>query len=277
MSRIVDEPGVYEGISGELYHSDHDALSSSGARTLLRECPALFRWQQLHPETRDEFDFGHAAHAEVLGVGAPMVVPTDPETGEPWDRWQSNAAKAAVAEIRAAGGIPVKAETRAAVAAMADALRAHPLAGPLLTSPGRAELAGWWQDEHTGEWLRVMWDWITTDSTGRLVIVDYKTTTDASPEAAAKSSARYGYWMQDDWYRTAATALGVHPDPGFLLVMQSKTAPYLVSVHQHDPEDIAQAHQRNRDAIDLWHRCRQQDIWPAWEQVYSIEIPRWAR
>jgi hypothetical protein len=37
-----------------------------------------------------------------------------------------------------------------------------------------------------------------------------------------------------------------------------------VSVHQHDPEDIAQAHQRNRDAIDLWHRCRQQDIWPAW-------------
>ena len=181
MSRIVAEPGVYEGISGELYHSDHDALSSSGARTLLRECPALFRWQQLHPRDPRRVRLRSRRARRGARRRRTMVVPTDPETGEPWDRWQSNAAKAAVAEIRAAGGIPVKAETRATVRAMADALRAHPLAGPLLTSPGRAELAGWWQDEHTGEWLRVMWDWITTDTNNRLVIVDYKTTTDASP------------------------------------------------------------------------------------------------
>ena len=119
----------------------------------------MFRWQQLARRTRDEFDFGHAAHAEGAPASArPHGGADRPETSEPWDRWQSNAAKAAVAEIRAAGGIPVKAETRATVRAMADALRAHPLAGPLLTSPGRAELAGWWQDEHTGGWLRVMWD-----------------------------------------------------------------------------------------------------------------------
>ena len=148
---------------------------------------------------------------------------------------------------------------------MADALRAHPLAGPLLTSPGRAELAGWWQDEHTGEWLRVMWDWITTDASGRLVI-DHKTTTDASPPRRPRKSL-YPVRLLDArrLVPTAAVILGVHPDPGFLLVMQSKTALPGVGAPAR-PEDIAQAHQRNRDAIDLWHRCRQKDIWLAWSR-----------
>ena len=74
-----------------------------------------------------------------------------------------------------------------------------------------------------------------------LVIVDYKTTTDASPEAAANL---YPVRLLDarrlvpDCARSSA----LHPDPGFPLVMQSKTVPYLVSVHQHDPEGTSRRH-----------------------------------
>ena len=83
----------------------------------------------------------------------------------------------------AAGGIPVKAETRATVRAMADALRAHPLARPATAHPpSRAGNGQVVAGRAHRRWLpRSMWDWITTDASGRLVIVDYKTTTDASP------------------------------------------------------------------------------------------------
>ena len=126
----------------------------------------------------------------------------------------SNAAKAAVAEIRAAGGIG-QAETRATVRAMADGATRSPARRALLTLTGpRRAGPGGGRTSTPASGLRVMWDWITTGTNNRLVIVDYKTTTDASPGRAAKSSARYGYWMQDDWYRTAAVILGVHPTRG---------------------------------------------------------------
>ena len=55
------------------YHAD-PALSYSGMKTLL-DCPARFAWEREHgrPE-RAAYDFGHAAHQLVLGVGDPIAI-----------------------------------------------------------------------------------------------------------------------------------------------------------------------------------------------------------
>ena len=50
------------------YHA-HPAFSQSQAKVLLQS-PAKYHYRLTHPEPpRDVFDFGHAVHAKVLGVG----------------------------------------------------------------------------------------------------------------------------------------------------------------------------------------------------------------
>jgi hypothetical protein len=68
-AHVHTTPGFYDDIPEAEYHADRDSLSVSGAKVLLK-APALFKWQQDHPVHKDVFDFGSAAHALVLGVGA---------------------------------------------------------------------------------------------------------------------------------------------------------------------------------------------------------------
>src|SRR5690606_30614366 len=67
------EPGVYDNVPSEVYHSDPvpgGSLSSTGARKLATECPAAFKHWLDNPEpSKKEFDFGTAAHKVVLGDG----------------------------------------------------------------------------------------------------------------------------------------------------------------------------------------------------------------
>ncbi len=71
-------PGVYDIPEGA-YFAD-PALSCSGAKLLLPpSCPALFRYRQDHPEHKDVFDFGSAAHKMVLGAGPPIALVDAPD------------------------------------------------------------------------------------------------------------------------------------------------------------------------------------------------------
>jgi hypothetical protein len=168
---MIDQPGVYD-IPADVYHSDPVAggsLSSSGARKLLPpSCPALFRhWADEGQEHKATFDLGHAAHAEVLGVGAPLAVVDA-------DDWRTKAAKQQRDTAYAAGATPLLRNDYEQVHAMAAALRAHPVAGSLFTpGTGRAEQTLVWRDDEFGVWRRAMLDWLT-ESNGGLVVVDYK-------------------------------------------------------------------------------------------------------
>ena len=56
------------GVPEREYHAD-PAFSQSQAKVLL-DSPAKYRWQRDNPPApRDHFDFGHAVHAKVLGIG----------------------------------------------------------------------------------------------------------------------------------------------------------------------------------------------------------------
>ena len=119
---------------------------------------------------------------------------------------------------------------------------------------------------------------ITTDASGRLVIVDYETTTDASPEGGREILYRYGYWMQDELVPDCGRViLGVHLTRVPAGDTVPRLAPYLVSGAPARPRGHRAGTPAHRDAIDLWHRCRQEGHLAGVGTVYSIEIPRWAR
>lgn len=281
---VVTEPGVYT-IPEDVYHADPvpgRSLSSSGARTLLPpSCPAIFRHEQLHgrPDKRT-FDFGHAAHAKVLGVGAPIaVVQKTAKDGTKSDAgdYRTKSAQEHCEEIRAAGCTPLLAAELEQVDAMAEALLAHPVASALFDPEhGAAEQSLFRQDAQTGVWLRSRLDWLPTVTAGRMVLGDYKTSVSAEPSSIAKAMGNYGYHQQAAFYADQVAGLGIADEIAFVFAFQMKTPPYLVTVAEPDDLALRVGRHLNRQAIELYAECVAADTWPGFtSEVELISLPPW--
>lgn len=273
----VEEPGVVDGMPDHVYHRDPvpgGSLSSSGARKLLPpSCPALFRHEQLNPPApKKTFELGHAAHQLVLGTGPELVLVDRP-------RWDTKDVKAEVAEIRAAGAVPLKQDEWDQVHAMAAKLREHPMASALLhRSGGKPEQSLFWRDDETEVWRRARLDWLPNPSTGRMIIPDYKTCVSAAPEHLQKAIHDYRYHCQADYYLDAVKALGLADDDAtFAFICQMKTAPYLVTIVELAQSALLIGRDLNRRALRLYRDCLATDRWPSFsEDVELIALPAWA-
>lgn len=269
----VNEPGVYD-LPVEAYHADPvegGSLSSTGARRLLPpSCPAIFDYFRRHPEPPKRiFDFGHAAHFEVLGDG-PIIVPVDAPD------WRTKAAREERDEIRASGAVPLLAHEHEQVKAMAAVIRDHPIASRLLQAgSGKAEQTLVWQDQLSGVWRRALLDWFPNrTASGRLIVPDYKSAQSADPEAFARSAANYGYHVQAAWYLDGITALDQGDDPAFVFVVQEKDPPHLVTVVELDAVALRIGRSLARRAIDVFVECNRTGVWPGYsDEVELVSLP----
>lgn len=263
-------PGVH-AMPEEDYFAATYALSSSGAKDIL-DCPARFRWKQQHPVLKGEFDYGSAAHKLVLGSGPPIAVVDA-------DSWRTNAAKAARDDARAAGAIPLLLKDLAHVTAMADAIRAHPLAAALFDpESGLPEQSLFWHDAEFDIERRARLDWLPDPRGGRLHIGDYKTAASASPDAIRRAVGDWAYHVQRAWYCEAVRACGLDDDPAFIFVFQEKTAPYLINVVQLDPAAIISGDIACRAACEMFRDCTKTDLWPGYPyepDITEISVPPW--
>ncbi len=269
MTEPITVPGVYD-IPADEYHRQ-PALSSSGARRLLPPgCPALFRYEQDNPpESTSDFDFGHAAHRLVLGAGADFVSVDAPD-------WRTKAAKEQRDLARETGAVALLAHEYERVMAMADALTAHPLAILLLApGSGQPEQSLFWTDRPTGVQRRARLDWLPEQTSGRMLVPDYKTSVTVDEEELARAIYRYGYHQQAAWYLDAVTALGLTPVARFLFIFQLKTPPYLVRVVEPTELALTIGRDLNRQAIDLFAECTRTGVWPGYDDVSLIGLPGW--
>ncbi len=266
----VTEPGIWPDMDETTYHRDPvpgGSLSASGAKKIL-EAPAKYNHDRLNgQEHKDVFDFGTAAHAAVLGVGGQVVVLE-------FDNWRSKAAQQAQEDVRADGATPILAKDWAVVEAMATKLREHPIASALLApGGGRPEVSMFWQDDI---WRRARLDWLPDVTGDRVVVPDYKTTTDASRVGFRNAAARYGYYMQAAFYLDAVRALTDASDPRFVLIVQEKDPPYLVNHFELTESYLRIGDWRNQRAVEIWKRCMETGIWPGYpEEVQRLDAPRW--
>lgn len=269
---IPAEDGVYSGISDIDYHADHESLSSSGARALLPpSAPAIFYFErQQKPNPKPEYDFGHGAHKYVLGEGSEIVEVKA-------DNWQTKAAQAARREAWAANQVPLLTKDVEKARVMANALFENQVARQLFTAPdGAAELSGYWHDPETGVRLRFRTDWLCQIG-GRIIGVDYKTTTNAHPAHCARSAGDFGYHQQHPWYVDGLIGTEISDDPDFLLVFQSKSPPHLSSVVRVKPHHVDLGRRRNRQGIRIYQQCVETGVWPGYgDCIHSIEIPSYA-
>jgi hypothetical protein len=276
----ITEPGWYD-LTDDQYHADPvvgGSLSSTGARTIMGSCPEQFAYDREHgsPE-KDEFDFGRAAHLEVLGVGGQVVVVEG--TGKNPNAWATNEDKAAVAKARAAGLSPIRPRDVDPIKAMAKRLREHPVVGKLFERPGRAEQSYVGRDPETGVMCRVRVDWQPdVGDDDRVILVDYKSARSAHPAAFAKAMADHEYHMQCPFYGAVLDWLDLlhGRDPLYILVAQEKEPPYLVSYGWPSPRSIEWGKVRNRKARDLYRQCTADGHWPGYPDTpVEYDIPGW--
>ena len=227
---------------------------------------------------RTTFDFGHAVHAKVLGVGLAIVaVPTELLATN--GAVSTKAAKEFVAEARARGDVPLQAEVVATADAMAEAVLANTAARGAFEAEGDVELSMWWTDPESGVEARGRIDKAAATRAG-VSLVDLKSTADGSPRAFTSSAAKFGYRLQggaycDGWQQ----ATGDEP-VGFLFVTVEKEA---AAPRRHllaAVDDIEAGREKWRDACARLADYRIRDEWPAYASerpdFAELDLPAWA-
>jgi hypothetical protein len=204
----------------------------------------------------------------VLGEGSQLVCVNARD-------WRTKAAQESRRKAWDLGRAPLLKHKIEMAQRMAGKVFEHRLAAKLLEA-GSAELSGYWHDEQTGVRLRFRPDFLP-DTPGRPLIVEYKTSQSANPRRFAKSMFDYGYHQQAAWNIDGLSACCGVDDAAFVFIVQQKEPPWLVSVCQLEPEDIAYGRAQNRAAIDLYAKCRDSGIWPGYDGLYTIALPGWAR
>lgn len=284
---VITLPGVYQ-LDAREYHDPAitgDWLSNSDARQLIDDgCPAQFKYDRDHGvrQITDAFSMGHAVHARILGKGEtiavrPLVNPDDPS--QVWDSWRTNTAKAWRAEQEAAGRSVILPEQAAVVEAMAAAVHAKPRAHELLSQPGRPEVALFWVDADTGVKRRALVDYLptVTNPAGVMEPVDIKSADSVAPTADMERRL-----YNHAWHRQAMTitdgilALGLAKWVEFYFVVQSKTAPHLVTVVKLDAEAEHIGRIENRRALLVYRECLETGVWPDYaDEPVSLSVPAW--
>lgn len=258
--------GFHDDIPEQAYHADRGSLSVSGAKVLINESPADFRYQQDHPVHKTVFDFGSAAHALILGAGIESIYVA------PFADWRTKAAQHEKATGQDDGLSVILPKDWDVVCDMADVLSSHTLAMQLL-SDGRPEVSAYAVDPETGVLRRGRFDWL-----GPTILTDYKTAASSAPSAFRKAAADNGYHMQAAFYLDLARDLG-HPAEAFAFIVQRKTPPYPVNVIELDEASVERGRELNRRALQMYRDCAEADVWPNAipdTTFTTVTLPPWA-
>lgn len=262
----------HEGLSNEAYHA-LEAVSPSRLKVLARS-PLHYYDAHLAPDREVKpptpaMQLGTALHTAVLEPelwDATVAVPP-----QAFDR-RTKAGKelAAAFEAEAAGRIVLAPDDADQVRRMAEAVRKHPAAGFLLELPGRREASYTWTDQGTGIACKCRPDWHSED---RRIVVDVKTTKDASRVEFAKSIAGFDYHLQAAWNLRALEA------ETFLTIAVENVRPFAVAVYPASGAMIAAGERRIRAALELLAECQRSGVWPGYGDTIGepIDLPGWCR
>lgn len=240
----------------------------------LRECPEKFKWYQEHPEPSTPTQiFGAAVHKLLL---EPENFDAEFAIAPECDRRTKDGREAYSAFLTASDGKSIISlrDYENAVEMRNVALHA-PFVEKLLD--GEHEKPFYWVDDLTGEACKVRVDCISTIG-GKPVIVDYKTTADASTDGFMRSAINYGYDFQAGMYCEGVERV-TGQKPLFVFIAQEKTAPYAINILQADDLMVKRGYDIFRELIGTYHACKESGNWygylGAYNVINNLSLPAW--
>ena len=205
---------------------------------------------------------------------------------EPWewdDRYASapnvnkrtNAGKAELAlfEMNNAGKIILSPKQIESANIMADRVMQHNGAQRYLSEPGESQMSGLQTFGPKSVLCKFRLDWFMRD---QCVIVDLKTTRDASPKGFQKSIGEFGYHIQAGFYTKFMRTLG-HEIAHWVFICVENTAPYGVAVYRLDDHAVEAGWRVAERFIDVYGQCLKTGVWPAYGiKTQAIDMPPWS-
>ncbi len=272
MNTIREIKSQVESMPAADYHAI-DACSASKLKAM-RRSPAHCRHQIDNPPTSEAMALGTLLHSMVLEPfsyeNLYHVMPEcDRRTKEGKRAW-------ALAEIEAAGKTVVKKDDFILAQAMAVSCAAHPAYPKLFDGEGHNELSIFWRDDETGLDCKMRADRIVDVPGFGTVVVDLKSTIDASPRAFAGSVHKFGYHIQAAMYLEGLAKAGI-PCEKFVLFAPESAPPHCVAVYAVEDESVEQGRREMRRLMATYAECVKSGVWPGYSgRIESLSLPVYA-
>lgn len=266
--------GIYAGISNAEYHGGV-GLSKSGLDVLSRS--PLHYWAKYLDPNREPTEptaamrLGTAIHTAVLEPDefahrhhvAPQV---DRRTKDGKAAWEE-----AVAAAEAAGAELISAADAEVCRRIAAQVREHPTARKVFAT-GEAEMSCYWTDRETGVLCKCRPDWLSLP-----MVVDLKSTDDASRDGFMRSAWNWRYHVQAAWYMDGIEqATGQRVD-AFVFGAFEKSAPHACAFYFADQAMLEIGRAEYRRLLRIYADCLAADKWPGYDTaVTALTVPTWA-
>jgi hypothetical protein len=266
------ETGLHK-IPAAQYHADPcpvPSLSNSIAKILIDQSP-LHAWHahsRLNPshaaEESSRFDIGSAAHMLLLERRSDGIVIVEAND------WRKKEAKEARDAARANGQYPILAHHYARTNEMVAAAYAFIATTELngIFELGLAERTLIWREGDA--WCRCRPDLLSTD---RRIVLDYKTTENAEPEAFIRQIGRMSYDLQAEFYIRGVRTVAEDYESTFVFLAQEVSPPYACSLVSLANAYRAIGQQKVERALELWKHCTATNKWPSYSTRIAYAEP----
>lgn len=280
---MLPEPKVGKFTADELpneeYHA-HPAIGSSNVRMMNRsiahfidskinprqQTPAMMMGSLLHLMILDFTAYSQAIQNDYAVKPDGMSLAT--KDGKKWKA--ENEGKTILTEVQ------VETFTR-----MGSSIIEHPIASNLLDE-GEAEISLILHDNNYGFMRKARFDYIRKNEAGETIIIDLKTTNDASPSAFSKSIANFGYHIQGAYYSDVWRLFHKTTEiPIFTIIAVENNPPYNVAVYNLAEEALGLGRSTYeitlRKYADYLFQAAQGKNWAGYpKQITDLDLPGWA-
>lgn len=264
--RTTFEPGeicIVENLPYETYRAAKGIAGSD--LDVLMKSPAEFKLG-IRTEASPEMDFGTLFHSLLLtGRADYHVKPETYDADGVQKKWNGNAnvCKEWLAAHQDKPIIPALGNHSAALlATMVTKVKAHPIANQLI-SRGVPEVSIFARHAECGTLCKGRIDRLirNTEQGQPTVIVEVKTTRDASTQAFNREILKRGYYKKAAWYRMLFHQMKISPIEYWLLPVetngQCRVNPRRLAERAFEKGEFS-----NDDALALYHKCKQAGHWP---------------
>lgn len=254
-------------LTSDEYHAS-SAVGSSSLKNILRS-PAHYLYELNNKsEPTPAQELGTAIHEALLEPNLfeanSIVMPKFEGTG--------SVAKRENWKLENHGKRILKSEDFERIQGILSAVKANKTASKLLTA-GAAEESYFTTCPDTRIVIKARPDYLREGH----IIVDVKSTVDASPEAFARQIAKYHYDLSAAHYLNVVSSVLGQTYDTFIIVAVEKEPPYAIGVYLLDAGTIDAGKFKCQRALRALKQCRDTGAYPAYpDAIQTIGLPHWA-
>ena len=250
------------------YHNDTTRISKSGL-DLIRRAPAYYKERYLNHKSKKSTKalvFGSAFHTFILEhdkfADDFAVIPEFTGVG-------SRTKKNEFLENNIDKNV-ISSEEFMHIVGMYNSILEHPIASKLLYESGFVEKVFNWTDKSTGVKCKCKPDKYCFNSK---LIIDLKSTDNASINDFQYSAKKYRYYVQDSFYTDGLLSNNIEVD-GFIFIAVEKSPPYLVNLFSYGPNEKEIGRMEYIEDLNVFANCKDKNDFHGYSQeIKELTIP----